>query len=1402
MEVPMSRLFPEKFDSVRHGSYSDLETSCGVQSRLQLASSLFLVVTFLLSPFNIAYSDVYIKNGDFEPVTSGIPAGEEPNDDGWGTQVTISACAEEKYSGKQSLKITDIEDGKTLCFYPGTGARDFPIRIRRDDGDAPYSRFGVKFGGWFKSSKSTLVTNAQIKVTLTINRSGIPLSNSILENVYDFEDGGWQHCMGEFWLTTPDPSMYTYTFKLSVSISDYSEEFDLYADDIYVLPNLVDNGDLEYDTPPGSIIADLFGEQTSGDFDVEYESSGGNHYIEMTIDNGYFGDLIKYSNKIINAEDESNKVLDFSYMLKLFDDTEQIRRSAVSATIRCMDLYLDKDDRTFTRTPFNNYITTDTGRNWYSYSASIHNPSLIDEAAEKCITFDFSNNSINTIQGDVQQVPYIYGIDSLWVSEAVPHFAEILDFPTTGEPYLLSVSPSENTEDPLYPGELSTLYADVEIAWKTDLPTCGGSVEFIKNSNVTESVNEDLDFIPKTNHRVRARLLKYNGSITAYSFTIKNPGMKRGYTESGPHNLVDPATYTENGTQQFGFSSPVSPQTGSPLPVLFGVPLPTNELSDELDFTIQKSPANPISWSPVPTQTRILSHWFDHFDGQTDSYSSRGIKWLLTSFLWEKDRIYRINYNTNVNREPDENDFIIDYIQPGSGPPYYAVSNQSSGTTLDFRIPYSGSGSTSLLYNLEYNGNNVLSTNNIRAAIQLDGDPLSYGEVGDVKIVYNGEVCGVIEITMSHQTSSQELLYSVVRITVFKDQPYILFDYGVMNDSKSKMLAMDSQEDYFFTIERMFLEVNLDTQSATSSLKYVFDGKFQGPLLVEDDIYLLQEGEELLQIKEETQDDYIGTLYDFSWSANGNEPYSGETTGWFGIFDEDSQGLPHQVFTGIPNFSEQFPAELHLERPVEDRTTFYLEFVPGNLSAQPDPTEITAKLPYSSRISYQNVFLYLADNDDEYEFTDTHMSFFDDPPLVIFPPSYYEDTRVFGPLIPEYSFSVSPVQEEMVDLFNYYQDLFVKHGNNQTGVLTLDYHLHTPPSDEKYNKKGFCKEYWQEYRITDRRAHIVSNEYEIGSVFGRLGNILEDDNSRRDLYYRAARREGRYLLDRIFHWTPYEDVRQYNEEVWLPKGIPHHHSLSVHLTGYDSGHCQGVPILDWYYGNTGDSDALDMITSFADAICLNEAEKFKSIDQYQMGGLERHLGWPLYTLVQAYLATGDPYYILNAKTIVDKADSFLIDCPNCQDQKCYVRLIKEVSGGKFKYVALGGQTFTTAVLNQAVAKYHETSGETAASDQSETVGLFLKSLYNDDYDRFYKDSYHQSGTPTGIVNLLMVSPGLKYIGLVKSNQNLESFADKLIQDYNDVEDPDVRIKPKDELKQHGQITNFVLDFMKYYKEDL
>ena len=468
------------------------------------------------------------------------------------------------------------------------------------------------------------------------------------------------------------------------------------------------------------------------------------------------------------------------------------------------------------------------------------------------------------------------------------------------------------------------------------------------------------------------------------------------------------------------------------------------------------------------------------------------------------------------------------------------------------------------------------------------------------------------------------------------------------------------------------------------------------------------------------------------------------------------------------------------------------------------------------------VFLYFAEKQTGPGFTDEEMPFFNDPPLALFPPSYYETTKVFGPLIPESSFSdqgSQPVEVEMVDLFEYYQEQFFKGRDGKDGIFSIGY---TDPDDHKRNKKGFGKEYWGEYRITDGNADIVSNEYEIGSVFGRMGNILFENTSNpfipcRHAYHRAALREGRYLLDRIFHWTPYTDVRQYNLEEMLPRGMPHHHCTSVHFEGYDSGHCTGIPILDWYYSNTGDPDALDMITSFADAICLSEAEKFKSIDQYQTGGLERHLGWPLYTLVQAYLATGDPYYILNAETIVERAYSFLIEvvCPDTSTQKCYGRLLKELVWNsiedkmEFRFVALGGETFTTAILHHAVAKYSETTDDDSADYQLDAISKFLECLHHEVYDdpqldKFYKDS---RGAEDGVVlELLLASPGILYTGIKIGDTELEGFGRGLIGDFNDwIEDDDgddQRPLPTAELKQQGQMTNFVLDFMKYYEEEV
>ena len=710
----------------------------------------------------------------------------------------------------------------------------------------------------------------------------------------------------------------------------------------------------------------------------------------------------------------------------------------------------------------------------------------------------------------------------------------------------------------------------------------------------------------------------------------------------------------------------------------------------------------------------------------------------------------------------------------------------------------------------------VLAGDGVRSAIKpaYAGQGIQYGKFEDVEVIYNGEICGIIEMKMKHYYDppflpSWKPYYSTIRMTVFKDQPYILFDYGVFNESKT-----ETSSDGTLPIERMFLEVNLDTENATNDLQYIFgaDQAYTGTLSPGGDHTLLQNGEETVHPTGSEQK--IGVTYTFNWTDGEIvNPLTGEKSeGWFGIFDEGEEPrLDHQVYAGIPNIHLQFPASLHVTRSSSpgDETTLHLEFVPGDT---PAVTGIEAALPYSSRISYHNVFLFFAANEGSQVFDESYTGLFEDPPFIRFDESYYADTGVYGPLIPESDFSdpgKPPVESEMVDLFAYYQEQFVKGRivgeDHVDGILKIGL-------DKDSNKKGMGKEYWGEYRITDQRNQITGNEYEFGSVFARLGHILDaDENSDREKYYRAAFREGQYLLDRLFHWTPYEDVRQYNEEVWLPRGIPHHHSEGVHSTGYDSGHCQGVPMLDWYYGNTGDPDAFDMLTSFADGICLTEAEKFKSIDQYQMGGLERHLAWPLYTLVQTYRATGDLYYILNAKTIVDRADSFLINCPQCEYLYCYGRLIKTDGDGNgippghghsddknFKYApVLGGQTFTTAILNQAVAKYYETTGESSAAEQSEKVGLFLKSLYVDDARRFYSDSYHTGMHETAIVNLTLVSPALKYIGLELDNSDLRHFADQLIQDYND---DDSRIPPTGEMKQQGQITNFVIDFMKYYEK--
>jgi len=1374
---------------------------------------MFLIVVLAILPSEHLCAKNYILNGDFENL--GVPS-EYANKEKWSSDFSYVIDTSTMYSGKQSLKVSNIYNGTVFSYPydpPDLDKHKFYIYQRDKDGGGHenYNRMGVEFGGFLRLGSLPSAT-AELVLTLNIYEGAeYTLFESIQLTDTDFielETDVWQHFSTKLWLDdTDDEKDYFYNFTMTSS-GNNTNAFTLYIDDFYILPNLIDNGDFSHTSADHDFnlnteivqSAEIENDTLTIEVLREYNEKATFGKTIMTYKPG----IINFPADILDPYADFNNVLDFSYRLKLADQNEEVGQSVVSATVWCKDLP-GKKDRTTTITPFNNYITSwGTGREWDTYSALIHNPEEFNGTDERKINFCFNHGCVNSISGEEDEVEYYtYKIDDISIMEIVPHFPEI---PT--DSIFARIRPSVNIENPDYPGQLSTKFIDVDITWKTDVPSRGGYVLFYHGTE-EESAHEDMGYIPKTVHRVRHRLENKENGIADYDFRIRSCGMERGYSQTDKIDLQNPPDFLVDGSQEFGFSSPVEPAQGKPVPVRFGVPLPMETLSDESNFWLRKKSTG--NWEDAYCQTKILSHWFDHFkEPASNKHFARGIKWLLLSFLWEDGYDYRIRLKDEP-RSWTKDDFII---QSGSED-YYTVSNMNSIIPLEFKVPDTNEGGEGyILYDLKYNDNDVLTNENIRAFVHIDGESSpSVGEVESVEVIYNGEICGIIEVTLSHpDVPGDEPLYTIVRITVYKKQPYILFDYSIHNDSKSRMLEKSGQGEFYFTITRMFLEVNVDTQNASSNLKYKFGDESEGFLSSVssgNSIYLLQEGKESLHPVINPE----GVTYDFFWSENGDEPVEDIADGWFGIYDTESTGLAHQVFAGIPNFSAQFPIELHLEKYSLNKTVLNLEFVPGDSSAtSPTSPDITAKLPYSSRISYQNVFLFFADQQSTPEFSDDYMPFFNDPPLAIFPPSYYKDTGVFGPLVPESSFSDQdspPDEEEVAELFAYYQNNFVKAESSTEGIFTIGY---TDPDEHEYNKKGFGKEYWQEYRISDHRAHIVSNEYEIGSVFGRLGNILKDSDSQRDLYYRAARREGIYLLDRIFHWTPYQDVRQYNRDDWLPRGIPHHHWTGVHVRGYDAGHCQGIPILDWYYGNTGDRDALDMMTSFADAICISEAEKFKSKDQYQMGGLERHLGWPLYTLVQAYNATGDPYYILNAKTLVDRADSFLIACPNCVSGiKCYTRLIKTDGQGaplplgpdldedeEFKYApVLGGETFTTAILNQAVAKYHETTGETAAAVQSETVGMFLKSLYVDSENRFYSDSYHTDQPDDSNVNLILVSPALQYIGSEKPNLSFDIFADQLIKDYNDdvTNDP-----PTGEMKQYGQITNFILDFMKYHEE--
>jgi len=1405
---------------------------------------LFLILGFVLIPSLDANAKNYIENGDFE--TLGIDE-EEVDLEGWGWPDTppysVTLNSSQQYSGEQSMRIGGITSAPSieLVWYPADENGDpvyriFPICTRNDappPNGTPYKSMEVKFGGFIGSIISA--SGAKIDINLEIRDDDTWSEVFTASDIYDFSKGGWQHFAKRAWFDL-DGKTSPFEYQLTINIAGANNN-SIYLDDFYILPNFVEDGNFERFTVPDYPLSEYFlTNEAYGDHQL-VDIANNNCLLlevprEITTSILTFGkSIISYKPDIIYAPVEYNRCFDFSYRLKLFENApprEEIKQSAVSATIWCKDLS-GKIDRTSTGTPFNNYITEGgTGKEWDTYSASIHNPAEFDSDGNRIINFCFNHRCVNEIDEDPND-EYIYGLDDIWLCEKVPHFPEI-----SASSIMARIFPAAMTEDEssngYYPGKISEKYVNVEITWKTDVPSCGGWVNFSYSTPPPEplDVPEDNDFIPKLNHRVRTKLDIENKNLDDYSFIIYSPGMERGWTISDSYDLGEIPNYQVSPiTKNLHLESPLTTHPDFDLPVLCGVPILKETLNDESYFHMQKSSDSGQNWENIACQTKILSHWFDHFHGSENHRPfSRGIKWLLTSFIETagSDVDYRVLYADQNQREPVYNNFLIKH-EFG----YFYVTNNgnpSETATIKFKVwDHSETGKEhevlfDLLYYVDDDDQTILTGEGIRTAIELENDnpnyELQHGKFESVEVIYNGELCGIIELTMKSthtfivdEVEVDEILYTPIRMTVFKNQPYVLFDYGILNNAGSVDISDGS-----VTIEKMYLEMNLDTEDASSSsFKYVFgaDETYTGSLASGGDHSLLQDGAVTLS---GSASNCVGETYQFTWS-DGDALTGGKAYGWLGIYDEDTVSpLPYQVFAGIPNFWQQFPAKLRVKREAitGDETEFFLEFVPSG-----EEDEIDAVLPYSSRISYQNVFLFFAgQGDTKPAFDSDHLAIFENPPYIRFNESYYEETGVYGPLIPETDF---PSAGEMDKLFEYYQDNFVKAENAQEdpiGILTVGYTNPSETSPDYYNKKGFSKEYWGEYRITDKRDHIVSNEYEIGGVFSRLGSILEEGTtsppSQRDRYFRAAFREGKYLLDRVFHWTPYEDVRQYNLESRLPRGIPHHHWTGVHVRGYDSGHCQGIPILDWYYSNTGDPDALDMLTSFADAICLSEAEKFQSIDQYQLGGLERHLGWPLYSLVQAYNSTGDPYYILNAETLMDRAGSFLIDvkCPDESVQKCYGRLLKEIDNGKFRYVALGGQTFTTAILNHAVAKYSETTGDDSADYQLGKISEFLECLHHDVSEfpqikryLFYKDSHGESNGAQ--LDLLLASPGILYTGNKIADLELEEFGRELIGDFNNWEDypapyGDQRPKPSAELKQHGQMTNFVLDFMGYYKE--
>ena len=365
---------------------------------------------------------------------------------------------------------------------------------------------------------------------------------------------------------------------------------------------------------------------------------------------------------------------------------------------------------------------------------------------------------------------------------------------------------------------------------------------------------------------------------------------------------------------------------------------------------------------------------------------------------------------------------------------------------------------------------------------------------------------------------------------------------------------------------------------------------------VTEEVYLLQDATITVDNK---------LTYDFDYSGVG---MGEKAQGWFDISEETSRGIAG----GIRWFWEQFPKELSYD---SESREFKISLQPRRSNrivpweVEPNSLDNTFYTLYPGVAKTYELFLSFHTGDHTTAEVESLNQAFQKPPI-LFNSAWFTASGVFGPLIPvdgqqkEYDKQVSGA-------WDWRDRIGYSHGPGYRVFGSRDY--------------------------GDYLLHVIKETPQYGNHHYEdpRGDLLQFLRSGERKWLEDAVAGARHHMDLdVMHVNSQYSGRNYKMQNNGPGQIHYSHAYFAHEQGdIHLGHV--VPGgLTPYYLITGDRRALTVIREQGNWVYQFANRGFLDLSKGHLFEEQRSHGWPLHTIMESYLATGDSKYLDGASIIV------------------------------------------------------------------------------------------------------------------------------------------------------------------------